>query len=563
MHFRRMLTVSLALGLPAGRLGAMPSDSGPHPYPLVEGLGSHHRTVSACPPLAQRYFDQGLAFYYGFAHGPAIKSLREAERLAPGCALIHWAIALCYGPNINAPAVSAAAAASAWEELQRAEALAAQASPVEQALIGALAHRYASPAPADRAALDAAYADAMREVWHRFPGDADVGAWFAEAMMDLRPWDQFTLEGKPEPGTDEILATLDAVLRLDLRHPYGNHLTIHALEASNHPERATAAADRLLHLQPILAHNVHMPSHIYIRTGRWEDAIQSNLDAVAAQRRFEAIVGPPPPGSSLPGYNAHNEHMLAFAAMMTGESALALDHVRAAIRCLTPDYAAASPDVADYFAVMPLEVLVRFGRWDAVLAEPVDYPAGLQFTRAYIHAARATALAAKGDIPGARREQAAFRAAAPLVSPAYNFSLNPSVKIVALVEPLLEGEIDLRAGAGPAGLASLRQAVALEDALGYDEPPGWLIPVRHALGAALLQRGRLVEAEAAYREDLERHPNNGWALYGLARTLALEGRSAESRADDARFRAVWARADVTIDASCLCQSSLAGGPDGR
>ena len=524
------------------------------PFPLIDGLGSHHRPVTHCSPGAQQYFDQGMAFYFGFAHGSAIKSLTEAARLAPDCAMIHWAMALAHGPNINAPAISDKAASAAWAELQLAQGLAAKASPVEQALIAALAKRYADPSPKDRSGLDAAYADAMRQVWHRYPQDSDVGVLFAESMMDLRPWDQFTLDGQAQPGTEEILATLEAVLRLDVQHPYANHLTIHALEASRNPERAIPAADRLLHLQPILAHNVHMPSHIYIRVGRWRDAIQSNLDAVAAQHRYEGIVGPPPKGSALPGYNAHNEHMLAFAAMMTGESALALEHVRAAIRCLSADYIAAWPDTADYFAAMPFEVLIRFGRWDAVLAEPINVPEEYQFTRAYAHAARAIALAAKGNGSDARQEQAAFREAAKLVSPTYNFSLNPTTRIVALLEPMVEGELDLQAGQAAEGLAALRQAVALEDALNYDEPPGWLVPVRHALGAALLKRGKLAEAESVYRDDLKHSPNNGWALFGLARTLSLSGHADEARQVEAQFQSVWSKADVTIDASCLCQS---------
>ena len=467
--------------------------------------------------------------------------------------MVHWAMALCHGPNINAPAVSEKDAVAAWAELQLAQGLAAQASPVEQALIGALAKRYANPQPSDRAPLDAAYAAAMREVWQRFPQDADAGVLFAEAMMDLRPWDQFTLDGKPEPGTEEILATLEAVLRLDPDHPYGNHLTIHALEASSHPERALPASDRLLHLQPILAHNVHMPSHIYIRVGHWQDAIQSNLDAVAAQRRFEGIVGLPPKGSALPGYNAHNEHMLAYAAMMTGESTLALEHVRAAIRCLTADYVAEAPDGADYFYAMPFEVLIRYGRWDAVLAEPADFTETYPFTRAFAHAARAIAYAAKGNVPEARKEQAVFRETAKLVSSTYSFGLNQAARILALIDPMVDGEIDLPAGQAAAGLAALRQVVTLQDALRYDEPPGWLIPVRHALGAALLQRGRLDEAEAVYREDLQQYPNNGWALYGLSRTLSLAGHTAEAKQLEAQFQAVWAKADVTIDTSCLCQ----------
>ena len=557
MPLQRLLCLVLLLSpLGVARATEAPHDS-PKPFPLIDGLGSHHRAVTMCTPLAQRYFDQGIAFYSGFAHGPAIKSLTVAEQLAPDCAMIHWAIALAHGPNINAPAVPDKDAKAAWAELQLAKHYAPMASPVEQALIGALAKRYASPQPEDRTGLDLAYADAMRQVWHNYPNDADVGTWFAEAMMDLRPWDQFTLDGKPQPGTDEILAALDSVLRIDLQHPYANHLYIHALEASNEPERALPAANRLLHMQPILAHNVHMPSHIYIRVGQWQEAIQSNLDAVAAPHRFEAIVGLPSKGSSLPGYNAHNEHMLAYAAMMNGQSALALDHVRAAIRCLTPDYIEGNPpDVPDYFAAMPLEVLVRFGRWDEVLAEPTDYPPGYRFTQAYVHAARAIALAAKGDLPQARHEQAQFREHAKQIDPKSSFGLNSTTKIAALIDPMIEGEVDLRAGQAAQGLSSLEQAVALQDALGYDEPPGWLSPVRHALGAALLQRGKLADAEAVYRKDLKLNPNNGWSLFGLARTLELEHHDVEAAEIERQFQAVWAKADVSIDASCLCQGKL-------
>src|SRR5437867_1345853 len=261
--------------------------------PLYDGLGSYSRKITTDSAEAQRYFDQGLAFLQGFNHRAAIRAFQQAAELDPECAMAHWGVALACGPHINFTAVPPSAAELAWKEISLALENAANASPVERALIDALAKRYANPQPEDRSGLDRAYADAMREVWKKYPKDPDVGALFAEAMMDLRPWDQWTPEGKPEPGTDEILATLDAVLKLNPNHPLANHLYIHAVEASPHPERANAAAERLRNLQPGLAHNVHMPSHIDIRTGRWLDAVDTNIKAVAADQNYQKVFGPP------------------------------------------------------------------------------------------------------------------------------------------------------------------------------------------------------------------------------------------------------------------------------
>src|SRR6266853_3548834 len=259
--------------------------------PLYDGLGSYSRKVTTNSAEAQGCFDQGLGFLQGFNHRAAIRAFQQAAELDPECAMAHWGVALACGPHINSMAVPPPAAELAWKELELAQKNAGNASPVEQALIDALAKRYANPQPEDRSGLDRAYADAMREVWKKFPKDPDVGVFFAEAMMDLRPWDQWTPEGQPNPGTDEILATLDAVLKLNQNHPFANHLYIHAVEASPHPELADAAAERLRNLQPGLAHNVHMPSHIDIRTGRWLKAVDTNAKAVEADQRYRKIFG--------------------------------------------------------------------------------------------------------------------------------------------------------------------------------------------------------------------------------------------------------------------------------
>jgi tetratricopeptide (TPR) repeat protein len=541
---KRLLLPLLALAIASPVFCAGPA------LPLLDGLGTHHRPVTTSSPEAQRYFDQGLRLLFGFNHGGAIRSFTEAARLDPACAMAHWGIALASGPHINLPMVPPPAAELAWKELALAQQHAAAGTPVERALIAALAKRYANPQPEDRAPLDLAYADAMREVWKKFPQDADVGAFFAEAMMDLRPWDQWTPAGKAQPGTEEIIATLDAVLKLDVQHPFANHLYIHAVEASPTPERAIGAADRLLTLQPGLAHNVHMPSHIYIRVGRWHDAVDSNVKAVAADQAYRKIAGPAK--GFLPVYVAHNEHMLAYAAMMTGQRELAMRHMRALVAGLPPEFMAEFGFAAEGWLAMPLETLVRFGRWDEVLAEPAQ-PAANHFTYAFQFAARGIALAAKGDTAGARAEQVRYIEAAKAVPANWTFGNSPCAAILAIVTPMLEGEILVREGKLEAGLAQLRAAVAAEDQLHYDEPPGWLIPVRHSLGATLLQHGRPAEAEQVYREDLARLPDNGWALFGLAESLILQHKTGEAATVRARFKDVWRHADTEITSSCFCQ----------
>jgi tetratricopeptide (TPR) repeat protein len=515
------------------------------PEPFYEGLGKHRMDITSDSPKAQRYFNQGMAFLYGFNHGAAIRSFKEAARLDPECAMAHWGIALASGPHINFPLVPPPAAELAWKELELARKHAAAATPVEQKLIEALGARYANPQPEDRSPLDVAYADAMRKVWQEFPNDADVGVLFAEAMMNLRPWDQWTPEGEEQPGTAEILATLDAVL-----NPLANHLYIHAVEASPHPERADAAAARLLTLQPGLAHNVHMPSHIDVRRGRWQAAVESNLKAVEADRRYRKVAGPPK--GFLNVYTAHNRHMLAYAAMMSGQSQLALKHIRAMAKELPEEFLKEFALAVEGFAVMPMEVMIRFGKWDAILAEPDNYPDHMPFCRALHSAARAIAWAAKGNPAEARKDQAIFVERVKLVPKEATFGNNSAEAILAVAAQMVEGEILIREEKWDEGLAALRAAVKSEDALKYDEPPGWIVPVRHALGASLMKAGRFTEAEQVYRDDLARLPENGWSLFGLAQSLRAQAKD-EAAAIEARFKKVWARADLEIPSSCMCQ----------
>src|SRR6266496_1872014 len=520
--------------------------------PLYDGLGAYSRKVTTDSAEAQRYFDQGLGFLHGFNHRAAIRAFQQAAELDPECAMAHWGVALACGPHINSMAVPPPAAELAWKELELARKKAGKASPVEQALIDALAKHYANPQPEDRSGLDHAYADAMREVWKNFQKDPDVGALFAEAMMNLRPWDQWTPEGKPQPGTDEILATLDAVLKLNPNHPLANHLYIHAVEASPNPERAIAAADRLRNLQSGLAHNVHMPSHIDIRTGQWLKAVDTNAKAVEADQRYRKIIGPPK--GFLNVYIAHNRHMLAYAAMMTGQRGLAMKHIRAMVAEMPSEFLTENALQAEGNVAMPLEVMVRFGLWDDILAETERYTDKMWFTRAFHHAARAIAYAAKGDTVNARKAQSVFLQRAKLVPKEDFVSNNSCESLLCIAIPMVEGEILIAEGKINSGIEQLRAAIQKEDALKYDEPPGWLIPVRHSLGAVLMKQQRFADAEQVYRDDLARLPENGWSLLGLAARLRKQKKNADEVAQtQARFEEVWAKADLTITTSCLCQ----------
>jgi tetratricopeptide (TPR) repeat protein len=522
--------------------------------PLFDDLGSHTRPITTASPEAQRYFDQGLRFLFGFNHGMAIRSFEEAARLDPECAMAHWGIALACGPHINFPLVPPPRAEQAWRELTLAQQHAKKATPVERDLIAALGHRYANPQPEDRTPLDQAYADAMRRLWRAYPKDADIGAFFAEALMDLRPWDQWTPAGEPQPGTEEVVRTLEAVLALAPEHPFANHLYIHAVEASPNPERALAAADRLRQLQPGLAHNVHMPSHIDIRVGNWHQAITSNLGAIEADQRYRQRVGPPRDLIVL--YASHNRHMLTFAAMMTGQRDLALHHIRAMVEEIPADFIEEWAPVSEGYAAMPFEVMVRFGMWDEILAESDHYPDHMPLTKALRLAARAIAYAAKGEVASARAEQAAFQAQAKRVPEGTMIGNNTGAGILAVAAPMVEGEILVREGKLEQGFAALREAIAAEDALHYDEPPGWILPVRHALGANLMAHGRYAEAEQVYRDDLARLPNNGWSLYGLADALERQKKDAEAKRLRAQFATVWREADVQIGSSCFCQPKV-------
>lgn len=543
-----------ALGLTLAACGAGGSTARTSSQPLFDGAGPHRRPIASSSNEAQEYFDQGLAFLYAFNHDEAIRSFRRAAELDPECAMARWGIAYANGPHINNPAVpperEAAAHAAAREAHRLAVAL--DEGP-DRALVEAVAVRYGSPQPEDRAPLDEAFAAAMAEVHRRFPEDGDVGALYAEALMDLHPWDLWTHAGEPEPWTPEIVGLLEEVLARHPDHPLALHLYIHAVEASNEPGRADRAADRLRDLMPGLGHLVHMPSHIDVRRGRWAEAIVANTKAIEADRAYRARATEPPDFYRL--YMAHNHHMKAYAAMMVGRSEMAVTSIRELVADIPEDWLEANASWADGFIAMPYEVMMRFGLWEEILAEPV--PAGyLPFTRSMHHAARAVALAALDRPQEARAEQALFLAQREHLPGDSIFGNNRAHDLLDVADRLVEGEIAYREGEKQAAVEALYEAAAREDRLNYDEPPDWIQPVRHALGATLMQEGRFAEAEQVYREDLEKLPGNGWSLYGLARSLRLQQRTTEADRVEELFKAAWAEADVPLRSSCYCQPGV-------
>jgi tetratricopeptide (TPR) repeat protein len=515
---------------------------------LFTGLGPHTRAVTTSSPKAQQFFNQGLNFLYAFNHAEAKRSFRAAVKYDPECAMAWWGLAMANGPHINAPFVPPDDEKEAVEALQKAMAKIQKARPADQALIRATLVRFKWPQAEDRAPLDRAFADEMRKVWKRYPRDADVGAWFAESMMELRPWDLWTQDRRPQPGTPEIVATLERVLRLNPRHPFGLHLYIHAVEASSQPEKARLAADRLRDLQPALGHNVHMPSHIDIRLGDWKKAIVANEKAIAADAAYRAKR---PEQRLYRVYMAHNHHMLALAAMMTGQSKPAIKEIDRMVAEMPEDFKKEFAAFVDGFFSMPFEVRVRFGLWDEVLSLP-EMPDYFPISRALRHAARAVAYAAKGMPQQARSEQAMFASAVKQVPKEAAFGNNSAATILAIAEHLMNGEILVAEGKTESAIEELRLAVKAEDVLRYNEPPDWIQPTRHTLGVVLLTAGRHAEAAAVYRDDLKVYPNNGWSLYGLAESLKRLGREKEAAEVRAKFDTIWKDADIAIRSSCLC-----------
>jgi tetratricopeptide (TPR) repeat protein len=510
--------------------------------PRLQNLGKHVFPVGTRSKQAQRFISQGVNLAYGFNHAEAGRSFREAARLDPGLAMAYWGQALVLGPNINAP-MTPDDEPKAYELAQKALSMKGRVSARERAYIEALAQRYSGKAE-DRAARDQSYADAMREVARRFPDDLDAASLFAEAMMDLRPWTYWAPDGTPYPGTLEVVATLERVLARNPDHPLAAHLYIHAVEATA-PKRAEAAADRLLKLMPGAGHIVHMPSHIYMRVGRYADASAANVAAALADEDY--ITQCRAQGLYPMGYYPHNIHFLWSSATMEGRSELAIASARRLAGKIEDASMKELPMLAG-FRVVPYYALTRFGKWDEMLAEPA--PPDNIYMKGTWHYARGLAFAAKGRLEDAGVELAEVRRIAADPALKFNlFSLNTADNIFAIAPEVLAGELAARRKDYERAVAHLERAVRLEDALTYTEPAEWHYPARQMLADVLLQAGRAREAETVYWADLSRNPENGWSLFGLVRALRAQERNDDAAAVEKRFEKAWAKADVKLTGS--------------
>jgi tetratricopeptide (TPR) repeat protein len=526
---------SLAAAAPAE-----PTDA----LPLFDNLGSLHHPMTTTSEQAQRYFDQGLRFVYAFNHEEAIRSFEAAADWDPEAAMPYWGIAFALGPNINR-VMEKKDERRAIEMVQKARRLADRATSKEQAYIEALVTRYVSRKGAKRKGLDEAYAKAMRLVAQRFPDDDDASTLFAEAMMDLRPWDFWKGDGKPQPGTDEIVTTLESVLARNPDHPGACHYYIHALEASPFPERALACAARLPELMPGAGHLVHMPAHLYIRLGKYHEAAERNEHAAHVDEAYLATRTPS--GDYADGYYSHNLHFLWASLMMEGRSAEATKVARELAGTITEDEAR-TDKWKELYLPTPLYSLIRFERWDELLREPPP-PKGFRLMDGMWRLGRGMALVSTGRLPGAEGEHYALANLTKQIKRDRSQEEKISRTLLKISERLLAGEIAARRQQYDDAIRKLKEAIKLEDSLPYVEPPHWPLPVRQYLGSVLLLAGRPADAETEYRADLTRNPENGWALIGLIQSLKDQQKDDQAAEVEDRFKKAWAHADFIPAAS--------------
>ncbi len=514
------------------------------------GIGMHQHPVTTNSAEAQVFFNQGLNWLYAFNHDEAVRAFTRATELDPDCAMAWWGIAYAQGPNYNDPIMNENRSVAAWQALQIALAELDEETAAERALVEALTHRYARPEPEDRSHLEEAFAKAMAGVWKQNPNDSDIGTLYAESMMVQNPWDLYNSDRVPSrERTHTIIAVLEKVMAMDPNNPGGNHLYIHAVEPSDDKDRGIAAADRLSDLVPAAGHLQHMPSHIYVQTGLWERSIVQNSKAMVSDASYRLLS---PEQGLQHGYMVHNTHMLAFSAMMIGREREAMAAAQSMWDNLPDQDLSEFAPFFDLVMCTKYDVLKRFGRWDEILREPVP-PDFLPTTKAVWRAHRAIAYAAKQDFENAEREHRLFRVAkkATPKTPLWN-TYDTVVKFLAVSDLFIAGEIALQKGQWDEAARLLEQAAETEDSLGYGEPPLWLQPVRHTLGAVYLKMGRYADAERVYRKDLWQWRKNGWSLYGLSRALELQGKAEEALAVRKEFEQVWAGADEATMTSCKC-----------
>lgn len=529
-----------------------PPEMAKAPHTGYYDLGEFHQKATTDSEEAQLWFDRGLAMCVAFNHEEAVRCFDEARRADPTMAMAAWGKAYALGPNINNLEIENAQIVQAHMAVGSLNWDVQKGTDLEKALIGALAKRYANPAPdiTERQPLNVAYSDAMREIYAQHKEDPLVASLFAESLMILRPWNHWSKEGQPAAETPEIMAVLEAALTHSPDYPALCHQYIHTMEASPTPEVALPAANRLRDAMPGAGHLVHMPSHIDVLVGDYEKVITTNQRAIEQDIEFLKREGP---NNFYSLYRIHNYHFLVYGAMFDGQSALAMETARAIPKQVPQEMLLDLTDYLDAFIPTPLHVMVRFGQWDDILKEPE--PAGfLPVSRSVWRYARALAYAATGRVEEAKVEQAGFarmRSTVPETSILFN---NTSRDILGVAEAMIAGEIAYRQGDYDVAFTHLRESVRLDDALNYDEPWGWMQPARHALGALLLEQKHYADAEAVYRNDLQRHPNNVWALHGLADCLDKQGQSEAAAQIREQFKSAATRCDVKVDRSCYCKT---------
>jgi tetratricopeptide (TPR) repeat protein len=515
------------------------------PAVLVTGLGNVNHPVSTKNAQAQKFFNQGLAYIFAFNHDESVKAFKRAAELDPKLAMAYWGIALARGSNYNVSA-DKAQLKEAWDNLQKANSLASKASAQERAYIHALSKRYSPDEAADQKKLGEAYTAAMKELGQKYPNDLDAATLYAESMMNLRPWQLWSLDGKPAEGTLEIVAMLEKVLKRNPNHIGANHYYIHAVEASPDPDRALPSAMRIAKLAPNAGHLVHMPSHIYIRTGNYNDAAKSNADAIIVDKNYIRQNGAENLYSMM--YYNHNIHFLASSSVMLGRYGDAMKAARDLEKNVTP--LLKQMPMLQMFVMYPLIVQVRFEKWDEIMKYPAQ-PKELKVNNAFWYMARGLALAKAGKSGEAEKELAAMRENITMLPPDIPFGNNASPEVIKVGETLLAGEIALSRGDKNRAVELLREAAALEDKVNYNEPPDWDIPTREFLGRALLIKGDYAEAEKVYRDELVKHRHNARALFGLGEALNKQKKFAEAKKVRLEFTKKWAGADTKLTVAGL------------
>lgn len=519
--------------------------------PLFEGLGGVDFAITTNSPVAQQYFNQGLALSYAFNHAAADFAFTEATIYDPDCAMCYWGSALVLGPNVNAN-MTPANAPRAFALVSQAKALSENVSDKEKALINALLTRYQATEPDDRSGLNEAYADAMRGVMQAHPRDPHVAALAAEAMMDVHPWDFWDADGATRPWTREITDTIETALALDPEHVGAIHLYIHAVEQSSAPERAEPYADTLADLAPAAGHLVHMPAHIYMRVGRYYDATINNMLATVADDKFIQACRSNSP-IYLAGYIPHNWHFGWVTAAIGGWKSKAYELAEGTAAALNDDLLRApGMGVAQHFLMQPMFARVRFADWQGILN--AEAPAeDLLYARGIWHYGRGEAFLGLGDLAKAQEEYSALAEirAMPQLQSMQFFNRKGAPALLEIAETVLAGSIAAQQGELAQAIDVLETAVAMEDALPYSEPPEWYFPVRHKLGAVQLKAKDYAAAEATYERDLQIMVENGWALRGLLEALRLQGKMSQAEAVEQRFEAAWQHADIELTSSVL------------